>query len=99
MTQMTQKNEFLKRKFIRALKKNVGNVSSATKSVGVSRRTLYRYKAKDNKFSKEWDNAVMLVREELADIAELELRKAVLRGNVRAIIYTLKKMRPSRWKF
>ncbi len=99
MTQMAQKitkKERAKQRFLEALEDERfgGKVSLAAKRAGVSRRTLYRYKNNDEKFSKDWDEAIFCVKEDLADTAEYELRKAVLRGNVRAAIYTLKCLRP-----
>lgn len=102
MTQMTQKitkKEAAKQRFLETLRNERfgGKVSLAAKRAGVSRRTLYRYKNADEKFSKNWDEAIFYVKDDLADTAEYELRKAVLRGNIRATIYTLKRLRPEIW--
>lgn len=100
MTQKITKKERAKQKFLETLEDERfgGKVSLAAKKAGVSRRTLYRYKNNDEKFSKNWEEAIFLAKEDLADMAEYELRKAVLRGNIKAIIYTLKRFRPDIYK-
>lgn len=100
MAQKITKKERSKQRFLEALEDERfgGKVSLAAKKAGVSRRTLYRYKNNDEKFSKDWQEAIFLAEEDLTDTAEYKLRKAVLKGNIRAIIYTLKRLKPDIYK-
>lgn len=58
---------------------------------------MYRLRAEDPIFRQEWDQIVDLSREGLADIAESKLYEHVRGGNITAIIFTLKKLRPEKW--
>ena len=95
----TIKKEDLKRAFLDALaeEKISGSVYFACKAVGYSRSWMYKLKSEDADFSQEWDQVVSLSREGLADIAESKLYEHVRGGNITAIIFTLKKLRPEKW--
>lgn len=69
-----------------ALKAKAGNVTEAAKALGISRQGLY-YRIND---SPTLQRVLQDTREELVDIAELALRRAVVEGNMTAIIWTLK---------
>jgi len=86
----------IKKQFLKFLKsdKYSGNVKAACKEVDRSRTTLYRWRDKDEKFSDSWDEIVKVKQADRADEAELGLRRAVLEGNITAIIFTLKSYRP-----
>ena len=75
-----------------------GNVKIACIQSGVSRRTIYRYREQDLLFKKNWDIAVRTTKYYLTEEAEYALRKLVLKGNVRAIILTLKNFRSDKWR-
>ena len=69
-----------------ALNAAAGNISYAARQLGVNRSTLHRRIAK----SAELQTLVEDQREDLVDIAESALRKAVLEGEGWAVIWTLK---------
>lgn len=88
-----------KRLFLDWLAKDnvVGNVSHALAISGFSRTTVYRWKKEDYAFSEEWDFIVRDADAVLADVAEHKLYQQVIKGNITAIIFTLKKLRPEKW--
>ena len=90
----------LKKDFLKVLKSDdiSGNVKSASNRVSASKRTLYRWKEEDQKFSDNWDEIVKVKKDDRADEAELGLRRAVLEGNITAIIFTLKSYRPETYR-
>lgn len=95
----TIKREQTKQKFLDALALDTvsGNVIMACNVAGVTRSLMYRYREQDNVFRQRWDTITKKGREVPADIAESQLNRAVLQGNVTAIIFTLKKLRPEVW--
>lgn len=70
----------------RALRNNDGNVSKAAVELGAVRATVY------NHINKSPTLAQVLIdcREELADLAESGLKKAIKADNITAIIFALK---------
>lgn len=68
-----------------ALRECKGIATATAKRLGMGRRTLYRY------FDKypELREVVTEQREELCDMAEVQLIKHVKEGNLRAVIYVL----------
>lgn len=95
----TIKKEKLKRAFLEALadEKISGSVHFACKKVGYSRAWMYRLRAEDDDFSQAWNQVTIQSRESLADFAESKLFEHVRGGNITAIIFTLKKLRPEKW--
>lgn len=75
-----------KRAFLKAFELAVTNVQVACKKVGISRQTFYNWMQGDQDFSK----AVSDLREAVLDDTETELFKAIRKGNIAAIIFTLK---------
>lgn len=75
-----------------ALRAKSGNVTAAAVALGCSRSTIYRRIEQ----SPQLKDLITDERETLADIAESALRKAVLDGNITAIIFTLKTVGKSR---
>jgi acyl-CoA reductase-like NAD-dependent aldehyde dehydrogenase len=63
-----------------------GVIAEAARALGVSRMTIYRRIEE----SDDLREAVEAAREELTDIAERELGKAIRAGNLTAIIFHLK---------
>lgn len=63
-----------------------GMVSSAARKLGVSRKTIYNYINRYVTVKEALDEA----REELLDMTEAQLFKAIKGGNVTAIMFTLK---------
>ena len=63
-----------------------GVIAEAARALGVSRMTIYRRIEE----SDDLREAVEAAREELTDIAERELGKAIRAGNMTAIIFHLK---------
>ena len=90
----------IKKQFLKLLKsdKYSGNVKAVCNEIGKSRTTLYRWKEEDSKFSDDWDKIVEIKKDDRADEAELGLRRAVLEGNITAIIFTLKSYRPETYR-
>ena len=76
----------LKKAFIDAYRANMGNATEASKAVGIHRTTYRRWYNADPEFAALVDE----VKEEQIDLAESELRKLVKRGNITAVIFTLK---------
>lgn len=75
-----------------ALRQASGNVSYAAEALGVGRSTLYRRIQESAVLQQVLQDA----REELVDIAEDALKQEVRKGNVTAIIFTLKTLGRSR---
>jgi hypothetical protein len=80
----------LKKEFLSKLFEHVGNVSKACESAGVPRVTYYYWRSKDAAFSKEADKVKEAARQSIVDDAEDGLRSKVLKGDITAIIFTLK---------
>lgn len=74
-----------------------GNVLVAANAVGLSRDTVYRWRREDAKFAQSWIEVVALAEDKRADLAEDKLHEQVLKGNITAIMFTLKRLRPERW--
>ena len=89
----------LKKRFLELLidDKVLGNVSTAVKILGINRDTVYDWRTKDAMFAKEWDEHTSYANDFLADEAEHKLLEAIRAGNVSAIIFTLKALRPDKW--
>ena len=80
----------LKKEFLSKLFEHVGNVAKASESTGISRRTYYIWRSNDTEFSKEADKIKEEARQSIVDDAEDGLRSKVLKGDITAIIFTLK---------
>lgn len=88
-----------KAKFIETLTSDKcgGSISFASKSVGFSRQTIASWRRQDHDFDEAVSAATIQGKTIFADTAERELVKLVRKGNVTAIIFTLKCLRPERW--
>lgn len=75
-----------------ALEKKAGNVTEAAKALKVTRQGLHKRIAADE----ELQELVVHLRESLLDVAESQLLKQVKKGNIAAIIFTLKTQGKSR---
>lgn len=75
-----------------ALKASAGNVTEAARALGISRSALYQ---RINN-SAELQATLVDAREELVDLAESALRKRIQRGDITAIIFTLKTLGKAR---
>lgn len=60
-------------------------ISNACSKVGLSRQTVYRWKAEDEEFSKKFDESMINGIDEYTDIARIQLLNAVIRGERWAI--------------
>jgi len=81
------KNEHLKKaQLLKALEKSLGIVSTACKSVGISRTTYYKYYNEDKDF--KW--SVDSIGDIALDCAESQLFELIKEKNVTAIIFYLK---------
>ena len=96
----SDKSDIIKKEFIKTLRseKAAGNVSVACKLLKVSRDTVYRYRREDNSFAKRWEKAVRRGRRLITEEAEFKLRELIQKGNITAIIFTLKSYKPSVYK-
>lgn len=82
--QNSQKIELLKRL------KETPVIEVACRKVGIARATFYRWKEKDDVFSKEVDTAILEGSALINDIAESQLLTAIKDQNMTAIIFWLK---------
>lgn len=96
---LPDKKEELQNRFLTELgdEKVAGNVLVACRRVGVPRATVYFWKANDSEFAKKWSEIVMEAQDTFIDEAEYALRNQVLKGNVSAIMFVLKKLKPEKW--
>jgi len=75
----------------------LGNVMVAARKTGIARQTLYRWRKEDSDFAAEWDEYKATADDMLVDEAHSALIGAIRAGNVTAIIFTLKTLRPEKW--
>lgn len=89
-----------KERFLKELadEKVSGNVTVACRRTTIGRTTAYGWKAADEEFSKKWDSIIIEAAETFSEEAEFALRSQVIKGNVAAIIFTLKNLKPKKWK-
>jgi len=88
------KEEFLEK----LLEETVGgNVIVACRSLHLAKSTVYYWKDNDNDFARKMNEIVKDAKDTLKQEAEYGLRKAVLSGNIAAIIFTLKHTAPNEW--
>ena len=89
-----KKNEQLKNQLLEQLRRTP-IVEAACQKAGISRQTLYRWKAEDPEFAKQAEKAVSDGRILVSDLAESQLINAVKDRNFPAITYWLKHHHPS----
>jgi hypothetical protein len=75
-----------KGQMIEALEKSLGIVTTATKSVGISRETHYRWLKEDPEYKEKVDS----IGDMALDFAESQLHKQIREGNSTATIFFLK---------
>ena len=75
-----------KARFLEALTKTFGNISEASKMIGIDRETAYNWKRSDPVFCEAFDSE----RNRVIDVVESALMKNILSGNVVAQIFFLK---------
>lgn len=83
---MSTKNDIQKKAMIEALEKSLGIVTSACKSVGISRNTHYTWLKQDE----EYKEAVEDIENIALDFAESQLHKQIKEGNTAGTIFYLK---------
>lgn len=71
---------------IKALESSLGIVTTACKSVGIDRKTHYRWLNEDE----EYANAVNSLTDVTLDFAESQLHKKIMEGDTTATIFFLK---------
>lgn len=86
MTNNVTNSDTLKKNMIKALEKNLSIVTTACKSVGISRWTHYRWMKEDEKYAEEVDDLKNVV----LDFAESQLHQQMQDGSVPATIFLLK---------
>jgi len=79
-------NDIHKRAMIEALEKSLGIVTTACKSVGISRETHYRWLREDEQYK----DAVDDISDVALDFAESQLHKQIQKGEVTSTIFYLK---------
>lgn len=73
----------------------MASVTNACKKVGISRRVFYDWKKQDPEFAAEVEQ---IMNEEFPDFVEDALKKRILNGDTKAIIFALKcKCRERGW--
>lgn len=80
------KNDTIKRAMIEALEKSLGIVTTACKSVDISRETHYRWLREDDAYKE----AVEGIEDIAIDFAESKLHKQIEKGDTTATIFYLK---------
>lgn len=76
----------LKTMMIQAMEKSLGIVTTACRSVGVSRDTHYRWLREDSEYRQSIDSIESMA----LDLAESKLHQEILNGNTACIIFFLK---------
>ncbi len=90
MTMTTEtKQDIRKEQLISQLKK-MPIVRAACEKMGVSRATYYRWLQDDQEFREAAETALQGGKDEVNDVAEAQLIKAIQSGNMTGIIYWLK---------
>ena len=82
----SEQTEHNKRNVLDALEKSFGIVTTACKTVGVSRTQFYQWLKDDAAFKKQVDD----LQNVTLDMAESQLHKQILGGNTTATIFYLK---------
>ena len=80
------KNDITKKAMLEALEKSLGVVTSACKSVGISRETHYRWMREDSNYKDSVDDLANVA----LDFAESQLHQQIKGGNPTATIFYLK---------
>lgn len=86
----------MKARFLEALGSDriAGNVLVAANVIGISRDTAYEWRNKDSEFASKWQEVITLAVDKKVDLAEDKLFEQVLKGNITAIMYTLRRYKP-----
>jgi len=80
------KADINKKAMIEALEKSLGVVTTACKSVGISRETHYKYYREDKNYKEQVDSIADIA----IDFAESQLHKQIKEGNSTSTIFYLK---------
>ena len=83
---MSTKNDIQKAAMLEALEKSLGIVTSACKSVGISRNTHYTWLKQDDIYKEAVDDIENIA----LDFAESQLHKQIKEGSTAATIFLLK---------
>lgn len=86
LCKMSNKKKHTKKALLEALEKSLGVVTTACKSVGISRKTYYQYLKEDADFA----NDVKEIENVSLDFAESQLHKQIQEGSTAATIFLLK---------
>jgi hypothetical protein len=82
----SEQTEHKKKEVLNALEKSFGIVTTACKTVGVSRTQFYQWLKDDQEFKKQVND----LQNVTLDMAESQLHKQILNGNTTATIFYLK---------
>jgi hypothetical protein len=80
------KSDITKKAMLEALEKSLGIVTSACKSVGISRQTHYRWLEEDSEYKSAVDDLANVA----LDFAESQLHQQIKGGNPSSTIFYLK---------
>lgn len=80
------KTDTTKKAMLSALEKSLGVVTTACKSVGISRETHYKWLREDESYKESVDDLVNVA----LDFAETQLHKQISKGNPTSTIFYLK---------
>jgi len=80
------KTDTTKKAMLQALEKSLGVVTTACKSVGISRETHYKWLREDESYKESVDDLVNVA----LDFAETQLHKQISKGNPTSTIFYLK---------
>ena len=89
MTKLNKIQADMKKKkelVLKALEKNLGNVSNACSQLNISRTQFYNWVKDDADFAEKWHD----IEELSIDYAETSLKKQIKSGNTSATIFYLK---------
>jgi len=76
----------LKKSMLKALESSLGIVTTACKSVGISRNTHYRWLKEDKEYNADVNDLTNVT----LDFAESKLHEQIMEGQIAAIIFFLK---------
>jgi hypothetical protein len=79
--------------FLRALAKTP-SVTFAAKAAGVSRRTVYDHRERDEEFAARWDDSL----NQSLDVLEHEVYQRAIKGDAQLAMFILRAHRPSTYR-
>lgn len=84
-----------KEKIIKFLEDSMGNIGVACIKIGISRKTFYNWKDKDEEFRKKAEEVLDEQKGEMDDYAEGKLFQHIKNNNIASLIFYLKTRHPN----